>query len=205
MCGEYFSGQNGNGNLVSTAMGPICSTCHIPHNSREYQLNIIEPAPDVPSLMLPPFQYKPVEYNMAECDFLKVFFGSRRIWYRFIPYCLYIDKSEADKNGYGLFTSTLLQEFCIIGKYTGNKINYHRNISNNRLYITDVSDFKCIDAEKCGNEFRYINHSSTPSKVNVMFYAHLKEVWVVTLTEISANQELLVDYGEEYWNKYQHV
>ena len=62
-----------------------------------------------------------------------------------------------------------------------------------------------VDAEKYGNEFRFVNdyHGVIPAP-NVRFSravaGGLIRIFVVTILPITEGQELLIQYGEEYWS-----
>merc|ERR1712070_684996 len=61
-----------------------------------------------------------------------------------------------------------------------------------------------IDAKPCleNNPLRYINGARTAMQrrgINCHFYQKGDRVYFATLKAVSAGQELIVDYGENYW------
>ena len=54
-----------------------------------------------------------------------------------------------------------------------------------------------IDAGPMGNHTRFINHSCKPNCNGIFFTAN--EVTLVTIRDIKQDEELLLNYGEEYF------
>lgn len=110
--------------------------------------------------------------------------------------------------GYGVFAREKIAARRWIGAYTGilRKRRFFKRWDN--LYCFDYtigesrSTSYVIDAQNAGNYTRFINHSFDPNvglvsidngqKIHVILYA---------LKQILPGDQLLYDYGEEYWSK----
>ncbi len=87
-------------------------------------------------------------------------------------------------------------------------LRYYFNMDNNIKEGVDVYHF-VIDAEHFGNQCRFVNHSNEASAINCIFTARYKygntscpsavEVWLKGTRKIEKGDELLVNYGEKYW------
>lgn len=109
---------------------------------------------------------------------------------------------------YGLFAAKRFSKFDIIGEYTGKIVG--NTIGGHYVAVLEDKEYDDslgIDAEKHGNEMRFIN-----SFLNVDFEANvvMKTVYVNTYPhivivckkDIEVGDELLLDYGEEYTKAY---
>eukprot|EP00049_Salpingoeca_infusionum_P000086 m.37075 g.37075 ORF g.37075 m.37075 type:complete len:1054 (+) comp10065_c0_seq3:230-3391(+) len=95
-----------------------------------------------------------------------------------------------------------------IGVYTGVLIpilNAQNDLVNKSSYVAQlIKDKIDVDAGKWGNEMRYINHWKGIGTVNVQLHNEVCDcgthlVRVRAVTNIRKGQELLLDYGKEYW------
>lgn len=108
----------------------------------------------------------------------------------------------------GAFATKHFDKFNVIGEYSGIIKNIE-DISENNLYIFDLDDKNdlVIDAEKYGNELKYVNsYLNIANKPNVIS-AHviiggLPKVLYVCMRNIKPGEEFLIDYGEEYNNAF---
>ena len=114
---------------------------------------------------------------------------------------------------YGLFASQTLVPDSLVLNYVGcvdlySKANDSSNYSMN--YIRGIHGLPdlVIDAEKMGNESRFINDSRGISdKPNAKFELYKDKssrtvqvgVWVLK-NKISKGEEILVSYGKGFWN-----
>lgn len=109
---------------------------------------------------------------------------------------------------FGLFAAKRFSKFDIVGEYTGKIVA--NNIGGHYVAVLEdkaYDDSLGIDAQKTGNEMRFIN-----SYLNVDFEANvvMKTVYVNTFPhivivckkDIEVGDELLLDYGEEYTKAY---
>jgi len=112
----------------------------------------------------------------------------------------------------GCFASRFLQKYSFIGEYTGRVFIVPELVIDSK-YLVDFSNpydeqlsKVWVDAGIEGNEMRFINDCKgmdPPKSANV----HFKRAWiggkmkvvVQTLENIESGEELLVDYGEQYW------
>ena len=102
---------------------------------------------------------------------------------------------------YGLFASEKINKFDVLGEYTGL-------ISKNEgKYVASFKGFNIemfgVDAEKAGNELRFINdYHNIELKPNTILKNTIidrrPKILVVATEDIDINQELLMDYGDEY-------
>lgn len=111
---------------------------------------------------------------------------------------------QSDHKGLCLFTESLIPSGSLIGQYTGeikkgrrkktSDYSWHLPDSCSRLYQLE------LDAEKAGNELRFVNHSQA---ANIEAeYLIWKGYWIVIFRskqEIQAESELTIDYGPDYW------
>lgn len=184
--------------------------------------NRILPADKVPTLDLPPrFRRRPRNWPK------NVKFTSGLIWKQEVPllnnafapaimkgviikkvsksHPLFRDK----KTVYGLFASAHLAKGRVLGSYAGVRQPTRNTEITFSEYICSVSDFD-IDAQKYGNESRFINDfRNIAAAPNVIFrrcvhpQTGLIYCSVETTRDLKPDEEILVDYGIEYW-KAQH-
>jgi hypothetical protein len=109
----------------------------------------------------------------------------------------------SDKIGYGLFagqnfdTGDFVGEFC--GTVTSNYDESSKNYGYN--YFNDDSDI-LIAPRKIGNELQFANHSSHKNNVvweTIVGNDDKYHVIFVAKKNITEREQILVDYGEEYW------
>ena len=124
---------------------------------------------------------------------------------------IYIDDiTNKDHPAYGqkgLFTKRKWSKFEVIGNYCG--IICEPSVINkyvSRLY----HDIPCdetigINALNCGNELRYINdYKNISDEPNTRFISSningFQQILVVVIKDIPSYKEILIDYGNDYWN-----
>lgn len=118
-----------------------------------------------------------------------------------MPYCGQI----------GTFAACDIRSGTYIGEYTGEV--FICDGSSESLYVAkfensfeaEETDLVRIDGLKIGNEMRYINDSRNTGKpVNVQFIlawiGGCLHLFVVSVSDIKKDEEILIDYGEEYWD-----
>lgn len=121
-------------------------------------------------------------------------------------------KKIDEKVGYGLFASENLKKGDFIGEYTGvvRESEEFTEAFEDGSWETDFSwDYPDetgdtvleINGRLEGNELRYANHGKN-CNLDVEHTIH-KGQWVIFFIanrDIRAGEQLLVSYGEEYWN-----
>jgi len=105
------------------------------------------------------------------------------------------------KTGLGLFATEVIKKNTRIFEYTGKLIT---NDEANRLpgtprYLYDISKTKTLDGSPRSNIGRYANHSCKPNSVA---YVYRGQVFVKSLRTIQPEEEILYDYGKEYFDAY---
>jgi len=110
----------------------------------------------------------------------------------------------------GLFAQIDIKNGTYIGEYTGRVLTHVEEPFSR--YLVDYSNPHSEGCEKVwvdalleGNEIRYINDfKNTGHNMNVtfrkMFLDGIMKVFVQAIADIKANDEILVDYGDGYWD-----
>ena len=108
--------------------------------------------------------------------------------------------------GHGVFANQHLPVGSFVGIYTG--IVRHRSLfcKRSKKYSFAYPHIKfglrrfTIDAEDQGNETRYINHSYHPNCEAISAYCGgIFYVIIRTTQKVLTGQQLLLNYGGEYW------
>ena len=114
--------------------------------------------------------------------------------------------------GYGIFADDDIKEGQFIGEYTGMVFNsnmlvsipcfsmkYVWNINTPERY-PDFTHILYVDGRKKGNFTRSINHSFDPNvKALCIFEDKEWHLIYIACKAIAKDQQLLVDYGQDYW------
>lgn len=140
--------------------------------------------------------------------------------YRIQKYSTWIDRgSEGDKRfyvkytdvnrGYGLYADTYIRKGDVLGVYAAELTNssyttdytwtYSSVIKNEQGKPIDLG----LDSKEKGNWFLFVNHADKAKDLNCeVIYVPYKNIWhvmYVASKAISKDQEILVSYGESYW------
>lgn len=113
-----------------------------------------------------------------------------------------------DAIGYGVFTSVPIAVKTFIGEYTGIVRKWRLFGRWENYYCFDYmigageSSSYVIDAKCSGNHTRFINHSFEPNVelVSVDYEGQIR-VLLYAKRQIEAGEQLLYDYGDDYWSK----
>jgi hypothetical protein len=109
--------------------------------------------------------------------------------------------------GCGVYANRVIEKGEFIGFYTGE---WKLDEESGSDYIFEPLDDSniFIDAESCGNFTRYINHAySKKSNLEAIIYLkkdqslHLPLVIYYAKKRIEKDQQLLINYGRQYWNQ----
>ncbi len=105
--------------------------------------------------------------------------------------------------GFGLFAFEPLPARQLIGTYAGLLTPIH-DVAEQGAYAHEAWPDApvAIDAAVAGNHTRFLNHGAKPNIATVQcIIARSWHVLYVTSRAIAADEELLVDYGKEYWRR----
>ena len=117
------------------------------------------------------------------------------------------------KVGFGVFADSPIKRFEAIGEYTGllcveddskceESFDYAIDAG---YYASSTSEDRLtlyIDAAKCGNFTRFINHSYIPNVNAHTVFSNKDGLWHVmyrAIKDIGQDSQLLVNYGTDYW------
>lgn len=102
-------------------------------------------------------------------------------------------------NGLGLFTKVPIKKGDCIIEYFGEIIDDKEANRRGGKYLFQTSKNRHIDGKERTNTARYVNHSCrSNSEVDII----KGRVFIYARRAIKPGEELLYDYGKEYWNEY---
>jgi len=108
-------------------------------------------------------------------------------------------KVRKSATGKGLFSlEKIPKEKCII-EYIGKPVKKEDQDTITGKYLFATSKDEMIDGNIPSNTARYINHSCRP---NCEARGPKGRVFIFSLRNIKAGEELTYDYGEEYFDQY---
>jgi len=120
-----------------------------------------------------------------------------------------VGRSKIKGAGSGLFASVALRAWTKLPQsYRGKKLTKKQWLrAKDHSYMMGLvhKTYYAIDAREClvDNPLRYVNGARTAAqrkKLNVGRYQLGSDVYYVTTKSVPADTELLVDYGESYWD-----
>tara|TARA_Y100000813_G_scaffold194440_1_gene174818 strand:- start:264 stop:743 length:480 start_codon:yes stop_codon:yes gene_type:complete len=119
------------------------------------------------------------------------------------------DEKHILKGEYGLFAENKLEKYQVLGEYTGIIS------SNGGRYVAgfnglEKTNYFGIDALKAGNELRFINdYRNIKNDANVIlkntYIDKRPKILVVVKEDIEPDEEILLDYGNDYYNCYINI
>jgi SET domain-containing protein len=114
-----------------------------------------------------------------------------------------VKKSTIVGAGKGLFAKQALCENTKLGEYTGTITYDHFNEKSDyvfkvRLNRKNHAKYKYIDAADTDCILRYVNGADAQNSPNVYSYQYREKIYFKTLRPIKKDEELIVDYGDEY-------
>jgi len=121
---------------------------------------------------------------------------------------LIIKKSKIKNAGKGVFAKYFLPKGTYIGYYKGDYITPEQKYSlKNHQYVWQIklgNEIYYIDGYKYkhNNPLRYVNGVKTLKQkrnTNVYAYQYDKKIHYKTLRDIEKGEELLIDYGDNYF------
>jgi len=115
------------------------------------------------------------------------------------------DEKHILKGEYGVFATRDWDPCEIVGCYTGTVT---KNIPGKyvaKLYCSKNENYWGVDAGKKGNETRFINDYRNIAEDSNVVYSKTtvnkkRAIIVIVKKNIKKGEELLSDYGEDYWN-----
>ena len=121
---------------------------------------------------------------------------------------LVVKRSRIPKAGKGLFTKVFIPKRTRIVEYKGKVSTWkdvdHKEGKNgyiyyvNRNYVIDASTNKKALA-RFANDAKGLKHVKGINN-NCIYALFNGKVYIESIKDIPANNEILVDYGKEYWN-----
>ena len=103
--------------------------------------------------------------------------------------------------GLGLFAAIPFKRGDFIIEYTGELISTEEADRRGGQYLFVVSDTKTIDGKGRSNTARYVNHSCIPNAEAELDEDELR-VRIYAKKKITPGEEILYDYGKEFWNEH---
>lgn len=112
---------------------------------------------------------------------------------------LEIKQSSIECAGNGVFTLELIKNNTVIGKYIGNILD-SKHVYNGR-YSVKTKSGKLIDAYNYPRTIMAMINDSYGSnfKNNCKLQVYELEADIISTRDIQVNEELFLDYGNDYW------
>ncbi|MEN9560942.1 MAG: hypothetical protein RIQ56_215 [Candidatus Parcubacteria bacterium] len=110
----------------------------------------------------------------------------------------YIRRSKPGK-GLGLFARSGMEAGEFVIEYTGKKIPTTVADTLTTKYLFEIDEHWTIDGSDRTNIARYVNHSCMP---NCEADVRDGRIFFHALRDIEAEEELTLDYGEEYFDEF---
>ena len=107
---------------------------------------------------------------------------------------------ESPGTGWGLFALQDIGEGDFILEYTGTKVPSKISETSGSKYLFEIDDVWTIDGAPHDNHARWINHACVPN-VEAEIDQNNK-IMIYALRDIVEGEELTIDYGEEYFDKF---
>ena len=111
-------------------------------------------------------------------------------------FALRVGKSVSGK---GLFAVDRIPKGTCVIEYTGKPVKESEQYKIKSKYLFEVGKNKMVNGNVPSNTARYINHSCKP---NCEADGPDGRVYILSLKNIKAGEELTYDYGEEYFDEH---
>lgn len=117
---------------------------------------------------------------------------------KFVPgnWKLRVGRSSA---GLGLFAEEAIPKGACIIEYVGKRISAEEEETSKSKYLFEIKEGHTIDGKPKWNKAGYINHSCKP---NAEAEIHQSRVFILATRAIKPGEELVYDYGKEYFNEH---
>lgn len=103
------------------------------------------------------------------------------------------------KTGLGLQAQQLIPANQRIIEYKGTILSEEEASESGGKYLFGLGDDRVIDGRSRSNLARYINHSCQP---NAEERLSRNRIWIWSIREIQAGEEITIDYGKEYFDAF---
>ncbi|HLL73088.1 MAG TPA: SET domain-containing protein [Pyrinomonadaceae bacterium] len=100
-------------------------------------------------------------------------------------------------SGLGLFTLKTIPYNKRVIEYVGPILTNEEVEKRSGKYFFELDEKRSIDGSSRQNIARYINHSCRP---NARGYTTGNRIWIWSLREIKAGEQITIDYGKSYFN-----
>ena len=124
---------------------------------------------------------------------------------------IYLKKSRMRNAGFGAFAKMDIPKGLRLAEYKGKRLTSEQveKLPNSKLHYLFEINMKSganvyVDARlmKYSNWCRYVNSIKKPhqkKKENVRYYQYKQKIWLKAMRKIKKGEELICDYGDEYW------
>lgn len=102
-------------------------------------------------------------------------------------------------SGLGFFTLDAIPADKKIIEYIGPILTKAEADEKGGRYLMTIDDEYLIDGSPRSNTARYINHSCAP---NAKAYRNGARVWIWSIRNIEAGEEITMDYGKQYFDDF---
>lgn len=118
-----------------------------------------------------------------------------------------VKKSKIKGAGKGVFAKIDIPKGTVLGWYRGKYLTekqFEKLPDSKTDYVWYINDNLYVDGSKIkkNNMLIYVNGAKTKAqkkKINVDSHNYRKKIWYKTTKKIKKGDELIVDYGEEYF------
>ena len=127
---------------------------------------------------------------------------------------LQIKPSKIPGAGHGLFARKNISANAVLGDYQGRHVTSLRDVyalkDDQYVFVIALPDRRplWIDGNVHSNYLRFVNGAKTRAeakRINVEAYQYGGVLKFRTTRRITAGEELILDYGEEYWETYSNA
>lgn len=102
-------------------------------------------------------------------------------------------------SGLGLFAREHFAKGDFLLEYFGELISNEEADRRGGRYLFEINNAETIDGKSRDNLARYLNHACRP---NVEAEIDDRQLFFYALTDIEAGEELVFDYGQEYFDEF---
>jgi len=111
----------------------------------------------------------------------------------------YQTRVKKSKTGHGLFADQVIPKNKFIIEYWGKLVTDEEAEKIQGKYLFELENGKTIVGTTRENTARYANHSCKP---NAEVHIYGNRVFIYSLRKIEEGEEIVYDYGKEYFNHF---